>query len=444
MPAEWCVIDEEGEDGYRRTVLENGIRVVSERMPQARSIALGVLCEASPHHETAEQSGLAHLTEHLLFQGTSSRDALQIARLIDLVGGSVGGFTTRDYTCYAATVLDEHCPYALDLLGDLLLNSTFPQDKLENEKHAILREIDSMQDAPEVRINDLLKASVWPDHALGRPIAGSPATVARLTREDVIYFFHRNYEPGSIIVAAAGNLIHEDFAAQVRDSFWRLLPSHRLELSAPPDFRSGVWVEHRPVSQAYFCVGLRASPYTHADRYSLHVLTSLLGGGISSRLFRRFREDQGLVYHIGAEYHAYRDGGLLVVEGSTAPQHLLTVLEGIFVELGRLAVSYGAVDEEELWKAKMQLRSQHHLGSENSQTRMSRLATQELYFGRQMNSGEILREIETVNVARLQRLAVDLLDDSLRQPAVVVVGPGDAEQCSVAAIEQRLRFSCLT
>jgi predicted Zn-dependent peptidase len=208
---------------YQQTTLENGIRVVTESMPEARSLSIGILIDAGPRDESPGQGGLAHLTEHALFQGTSSRDARQIARLMDLAGGQVGAFTTRDYTCFHATVLDDYRTYALDLFGDVLLNSTFPAEALERETQSILSEISAAWDAPFERAGQLLKALAWPNHPLGRPVAGWADTVAALTREDVIYFVHQNYLPNRLIIAAAGHVEHLDFVAQVRVAFWRLL-----------------------------------------------------------------------------------------------------------------------------------------------------------------------------------------------------------------------------
>jgi len=424
---------------YKRTTLENRIRVVTETMDSVRSISMGVLVDAGPRDEAAHQNGLAHLTEHLMFQGTSSRNAMQIARLIDSAGGQMGAFTARDYTCYSATVLDDYRTYALDLLGDILLNSIFPEDHLEREKKAILHEIDASRDVPDERAHALLKSFVWPEHPLGRPIAGEPDSVRALTREDVIYFVHENYLPTRLLIAAAGNVIHEDFVAQVRDAFWRMLGENEATPSARPAYQAGVLVEHVPVSQIYFSLGIRAYPYAHPDRYGLHVLNHVLGNGISSRLFRRMREERGLVYDIGSEYHAYQDDGILVVEGSTTPEYLMQVLGLTLVEMWRLITGDDPVDEEELWKARMQIQGQHIISSENSNTRMSRLANQELYFGRHIPGDEILAQIEAVDTEMLQHLAESHLVDALRKISVAVVGPEAPEHYGVSSIENLLR-----
>ena len=425
-----------GDSMYNKSTLENGIRVVTKTMPGLRSISMGVLIDVSLRNETPNKSGLAHLVEHVMFSGTSSRNATQIAQLMDEAGGRMGAFTTRDYTCYFATVLDDYRTYALDLLGDILLNSIFPSDSLEKEKSAILREINTTSDMPDQRAHALLKAQAWPDHPLGRPIAGRPETIRGLTRENVIYFVHEHYLPDRFIIAAAGNLEHEDFVAQVRDAFWRMMGQSQPSVDTPPVYQSGAIIEHMPVSQAYFSLGIRACPYAHSDRYRLHVLNNMLGGGISSRLFRRIRMEQGLAYHIGSEYHAYYDDGMLVVEGCTAPENFLQVLDLTMDELWKLFNTNELLNEEELWKAKMQIRGQHLISGENANTQMSRVATQELYFGGHIPDEEILAQIESINIQTLQRFAGDILKDSLSQATVAVVGPEAPDYYQPSSIER--------
>jgi predicted Zn-dependent peptidase len=422
---------------YQKTTLENGVRVITEKMPQVRSVALGIIIDAGPQSDPVERPGLAHMAEHLLFQGTSSRDAREIAVLMDMGGGHMGGFTTRDYTCYVASVLDDYYTYSLDLLGDMLLNSIFPEDRLEREKAAVLREIDSERDAPDARVHNLLKAAVWPNHALGRPLTGTPASVSAITREDLIYFVHENYTPDRVIVAAAGNVEHDDFTAQVRDALWRMLGESKPRQEAPPQWETAVTINHMPVSQTYFSIAIPALPYTHPQRYDLHVLNNLLGGGISSRLYRSLREERGLVYYISSEYHAYRDAGVLVVEGAAAPEHLIPVLALTIIELGKTMSGAAPVTMDELWKAKMQIRGQHLLASEDSNTCMSRLATQELYFGRHLPAEEVVAQIENVTLDSLMQTG-DTLLPGISQATVALVGPEAPDLYDQAAIESLL------
>ncbi len=421
---------------YQKTTLENGIRVVTETIPGSRSVAIGILIDASPRDERPEKAGLAHLTEHLLFQGTSSRSENQIANLMDVGGGNFGGFTTRDYTCYFATVLDDYRTYAIDLLGDILLNSIFPPENVEREKSIILREIDRVRDTPFERAHMLLKSAVWPDHALGRAITGDSTTVRALTREDVIYFVHNHYLPDRLIIAAAGNLEHQDFVAQVRDAFWRIQGTGPVRDDETPSFRSGEKIEHAPVTQAYFSLGLQTHAYAHAQRYSIHLINNILGGGISSRLYRSIREERGLVYHIESEYHAYRDAGLLVIEGSTTPEYLTQVLAMTLAEMGQLVSGDKPVEAEELWKAKMHLRGQHLLAGENTNTRMSRLATQEFYFGKHISSDEILARIDSPDHHDMQQFANATFSEVQGKATIAIVGPGDTQHYSPSSLSE--------
>lgn len=396
---------------------------MTEPVPGSQSVSIGVLIDAGPQDDPPDKWGLAHFTEHAFFQGTSNRDAVAISRLMDVAGGQMGAFTGRDYTCFYANVLADYCPYALDLLGDILLNSTFPRENLEREQQAILHEIDNACDNPYDRIHALLKAQIWPNASLGRCILGPRECVQSFTREDVIYFAHNHYLPDRIIIAAAGNLNHNHFVAQTQDAFWRMLGTSLPRVPEPCEPKPGVVVDHASVSQAYFALGIPTGNYTDENRYTLHLLNCLLGGGMSSRLFYSLREERGLVYHIQSEVHAYRDAGLLVIEGSTTPEKLLQVLSLIVLELYQLAAFDKPVDAEELWKAKMQIRGQHLLASECLHTRMSRLLTQELYFGGRIPDASILGAIESIGFHDLKDFAANRLLPSLSDLGIAVIGP---------------------
>ena len=423
---------------YLETTLENGIRVVTESMQETRSTSVGIMIDAAPRQESVGTCGLAHLAEHMMFQGTGSRDARSIARMMDESGGQMGGFTTKDYTCYSATVLDDYTTYAVDLLGDILLNSEFPEEALVREKGAILREIAGENDVPSCRVHTALKSHVWQGHSLGRPVAGDPDRIQGFSREDLIYFVHRHYLPNRMVVAAAGHVNHDDFVSQVRDAFWRMMGEGEKTVGIAPPFRSGVCVENVAVSQAYFSIGIRSLPYAGEGRYIVHMLNSILGGGASSRLYSRLREERGLVYQISSEYHAYADAGILVIEGSTAPEYLIQVLGLVLVELWKLASLHEPVSEEELWKARMQIRAQHLISSENSSTRMSRLATQAFYFDRYIPGAEILSAIDAVDCSHLGGYADGPFCQALGEVAVSVVGPEGEDSFTRQGIEALL------
>jgi predicted Zn-dependent peptidase len=380
-----------------------------------------VFVDCGSKDESAGEAGLAHLCEHLLFRGTSGRDALEIARQVDGFG-QVGGFTTRDYTCYFAATLDDYRYHALDLLGDVLLNSTFPNRSVLREKQAILSEIERSSDVPEQYVHDLAKRQAWRGSALGRSIAGNAETIARHTREDAIYFLQQHYTPDRIVVAAAGRLDHSDFAAQTRDAFWRLLGTSGSSPRECPPFHAGVTVEPINTAQAYFCLVMPAPCYADPERYVVHVVNRILGGGISSRLSRRLRDEAGLVYEVHSEYHAYRDAGMIAVEGSTSAEHLEEAVQLVLSTLADLLSWRDPVDAEELWRAKTHIRVQHLSSSEDTHTRMCRLATQELYLGGYLPAGEILARIDGVDLAGIGRFCRHYLDD-FAKAHLVVAGP---------------------
>jgi predicted Zn-dependent peptidase len=418
------IYDSGREWACRTTTLENGVRVVTESKPNSRAVSIGVLVDAGPRDEPPGRHGLAHLTEHATFLGTASRDAVRISRLIDEAGGQMGAFTARDYTCYHATVLDDYLTYVVDLLGDILLDSTYPNDAVERQKQTILREISAGCDAPAHLAQSLLRSAAWPNHPLGEPIEGDPGEVAKLVREDIIYFVQANYSSDRMIVAASGGVDHDDLVAHVRDAMWRLTPTApRAPVARPGMFRSDIVLHEASTTQVYFAIGLDAGPYTDQDRYALHLFNILLGGGMSSRLFRRIREELGLTYDIRTEYLAYRDGGLFLIEGSTAREHLVTALGRIFRELTVLASGQDPIDEEELWKAKMQARGMHLIASEDVDTCMSRLATQTFYFGRPIPAGEVLAEIERVDLPALWKLSESWLAQGFDRMSLGIVGP---------------------
>ncbi len=424
------------EGGYRKTLLENGIRVVTLPMTGVRSIAMCVLMDTGIMDESADQCGVAHMAEHLMFRGTRNRNSLQIARFMDEAGGQVGGFITRDYTCYTATVLDDYRTFALELLGDILLNSLFLPEDVEREKRTISREIDSGLDLPDQRVDGLLKSLVWKDHHLGKSINGSGQDVQHLTQDDVVSFVRSNYLPDRTIIAAAGSVAHDDFVSQVRDAFWRMEGQGSLHRRTRPHFYSGIAIETVPVSQVYFSIGIRAYPYAHPLRYNLHVLNKILGGGISSRLFRRIREERGLVYDIRSEYQAYRDDGMIVVEACTSPELFIQVLEMTVQEICDTLCGRDPVDEEELWKAKMQIKGQHLIAAESTNTQMSRLATQELYFGDHISSEQIVAAIDAVACDTLAKTAADLVSSTREHSALAVIGPHAPEYYNNSIIER--------
>ncbi len=407
---------------YGKSTLANGVRVVTQSVPHCESVAMGVLVECGSAHESAVGNGLAHLCEHMLFQGTGRRTSSRIAEEVDLLGGQIGAFTARDYTCYSAHVMGGYAFHSLELLADLVLNSTFPEPELEYEKRAILREIDAAADNPSARLHQWLRQQVWDGHPLSRPIPGSSGNVARFTSEDALCFLHEHYTPGRIVVVAAGQVEHEQFASEVHDCFWRLLGGGATESAGSPGFRSCSLSVESPLRQSYSLVGLPAPAYASTDRYAMHALAAILGGGPSSRLARSLRGESGLAYDVHAEYQAYRDAGLLTVEVCTSPQSMDAAAGRVEAEIGAIAGGARPVEDDELWRAKLRLRGQHMVGGGGIGTLMSRLATQELYFGQWISTSAVSAGIDGLSLAGVRRVAAEWLG-RWREAGRLAVGP---------------------
>lgn len=421
-----------------KSVLDNGIRVLTHQMPGSHATSIGILVECGTRDETAGEHGLAHLTEHILFQGTERRTGLEIAREIDAVGGQVGAFTSRDYTCYSASIASDYTFQALDLLADIIQYPSCPAEDIEIEKRVILREMEMIQDTPARRALEQLQAGVWGEHALGRPVIGQPKALQHLNRDSIVSFLARFYRPSRIIVAAAGEVSHSHFVSQVNDCFWRLGGSSP---SRSPD--PGLWREttaRTPASsrQSYFCVGLPAVPYEHPARYVFHLLDRIVGGGMSSRLYRRLRDELGLVYDIRSEYLAYRDGGMWLVEGTTAPEFESQAVAAVLEQLEDLADH--PVEEDELWIAKKKLHCNLVLGCQDPHTVMSRGATQETYFGKTIPLDSVRHSVDRVGQEQITSVVQQYLYGSLREAGVVCLGPdGTAAEGVFAETIERFR-----
>jgi predicted Zn-dependent peptidase len=413
---------------YRKTVLDNGLRVVTERMPGVRSLTIGLILEVGSRDETAVNNGVAHCIEHLLFQGTTGRDAATLAKMIDMAGGQLGAFTGRDYTCLYAAVLDDYRTFALDLFGDILLHSLFEPESLRREQSAILQEMRAGAEQPAKFAQELLKGHTWQGHALGRNIYGSPESVKTLTPAELQNFFAGYYGADRLIISAAGNVDHEDFLGQVNDALWALPPARQPRpRPSRPVFTPSVTLRRRDSAHVYFAVGAPAPAYTAPNRYAVFVLNAILGAGMGSRLFQKMRGESGWVYEIGSNYHPYYEAGMLVVEGFTTPDNLLPVIHSIVGEF--IGLQNSPITPDELWRAKEYLRGEILISAEASNTRMSQLATQELYFGRFLPLEELIEGVRAITADEVQALASELFVPG--NLSVAAVGPFNGHQAQL-------------
>jgi predicted Zn-dependent peptidase len=409
---------------FAKTILDNGIRVVSQEMSDHRSVSLGIWVENGSRHERPDENGISHFIEHLLFKGTTTRTAAQIAEEMDAVGGVLNAFTSKEHTCYYAKVLDEDLPLAIDLLTDIFLNSNFDGEEIERERSVILQEISQAEDTPDDYVHDLFSIDFFQDHPLGRPIAGCSETVSKFRREDFLSFFRERYRPGRVLVSAAGHLKHQELITEMRTRLGRVgreaaAASKQLDGEALPQTQRGVFPHSKPLEQVHLCLGMPGIHQSHPHRHAAFILNTILGGGMSSRLFQEIREKRGKAYSVYSFMSTYRDTGYVGVYAGTSLDCAEEVIDLVLKELKQLAA--GDIREDELRRTKGQLVGNIMLGLESTDSWMSHIARNELYFGKAITTDEICQNIrsvtrdEVIEVARTlfrpEQMAVSLLGD---------------------------------
>ena len=392
------------ERNLRRTVLPNGLIVLTERMEHLRSVAMGVWIKSGSRCEPAETNGISHFVEHMLFKGTRSRSAQLIAREMDSIGGNLDAFTGKETICFNVKSLSDHVPIALDVLSDLVLNPVFAAPDIERERGVILEEIKIDEDNPDVLVHELFTQSFWKDHPLGWPILGTTKTVAGLDQKRLFDYHNDRFHGGNMVFSAAGNLDHDQFVEAVTSKFSGLAGGATLhELSAPEATARIVMRNKKSLEQVQICLGVPAPPITDENRYATLILNTVLGGGMSSRLFQTIREERGLAYSIYSDLSPYRDTGTLCVYAGTSSANALQVVDLILAEFARLKQE--PLSEEELTRAKDQVRGNILLGLESSNSRMANLARQEMYFKKFYSVDEVIARIGEVKASQVQAMA---------------------------------------
>jgi predicted Zn-dependent peptidase len=379
-------------------------------MTQVRSISIGVWLTRGSRHESAERGGIAHFVEHMLFKGTGTRSAEDIAQAIDSIGGQLDAFTAKEYASYYIKVLDEHLPLAIDILSDIVRNPAFSPDDIEREKKVVLEEIKMVEDTPDDLVHELFTQGFWENHPLGRPILGTKETVESLNTELLRDYFTNVYTAKNLIVSAVGNLEHERVRELVAEKFGSLTQPGEPARDEAPRVVPKILVRNKELEQSHLCLGVGSYPQNHDDRYSSYVLNTLLGGSMSSRLFQNVREKRGLAYAVFSGLSAYRDAGSFTVYAGCSNEAVGEVIDLIVEELR--GVKQTPVPEAELQRSKDHLKGSLMLSLENTASRMSHLARQEIYFDRQFGLDETLQGIEQVTVLDVQRVATDLFQNS--------------------------------
>ena len=406
-------------ENVNKDVLDNGLTVLTERMPHVRSVSMGIWVKTGSRSETPELNGVAHFVEHLLFKGTRRRTAEEIAKQVDSIGGHLDAFTGKETACYSAKVLDDHLPLAFDILSDLVLNPRFDPDEMERERCVVLEEIKMEEDTPDDLVCEIFTQNFWRNQPLGRPILGTSRTVSQLDRDRVADFFREHYTPDQLVVSAAGHLDHRNLLDLAHQHFGHLEGRSNGRALAPAKACNSISLRtKKELEQAHICMGVPGCALTDQDRFAFYLLSTILGAGMSSRLFQNIREKQGLAYAVFSGLSSFRDTGCLSVFAGTSLGNVGRVVSSIVREFRDLKEH--RVEDEELRRAKDHLKGSLLLSLESSSSRMSNLARQELYFGDYTPPQETILEIDRVSAEKVQELACSVFDT--RQVALTVLG----------------------
>ena len=411
---------------YRKFILDNGIRLVSERIPTLKSVTIGIWVNVGSRDEEPSQAGFSHFIEHMFFKGTTTRSAVDISREIDALGGEMNAFTTRETTTFYVKVLDQHLSKALDLLSDLFHASRFGGKEIQKEKQVVLEEIRMVQDDPEDLVQESHIGQVMGRHPLSRPVLGQESTIANLRRQDLLHYMETHYRPEEIVIAVAGNFNQSALEKTIGRRFSK---THRSSPKAsrkrwPPELFGGVMLKRKPLEQVHLCVGLKGVPAGHKDRYAAYVVNSVLGGSVSSRLFQEVREKRGLAYSIYSFLSGYSDGGTMTVYAGTRSAEVERVLDLIRREIRRMATK--GIERAELQRTKDQMKGSLMLSLESSHSRMNKLAKDELIAGAHTSLEDMVREIDAVTEQQVFRVAQEMLAPDTR--AITGLGPLSVRQ----------------
>jgi predicted Zn-dependent peptidase len=391
---------------FRKEHLSNGIPVVMEALKNMRSVALGIWVKVGSRNEKPDKNGISHFLEHMFFKGTIKRTAKDIAVEIDSLGGELNAFTSKENTTFYVKILDEYIEKGIELLSDIFLHSTFPEEDIEKEKRIIKEEIKMVEDTPDDYIHDLFNQTIWGNTGIGQSVLGRRETVRSFTRDDLISHIKKYYGTKDVVISCAGNFEHESLVGILNKSLGSLRRGSEPEKGSPPRFESKVEIFHKELSEAHICIGVEGIPQSSEERYSLFVLNTIFGAGVSSRLFQEIREKRGLAYSIYSFIASYFDTGIWGVYAGVSRKRVGEVVELILKEMDSLK---DTLNETELQRAKNHLKGNIILGLESTSSRMTNIARQEIYYGRYYSPNEIMKEIDSITLDRVKDLAEKLI-----------------------------------
>lgn len=404
----------------KKYTCQNGVRIVLENIPTVRSVAIGVWIGTGSRNETPENNGISHFLEHMFFKGTKTRSAREIAESFDSIGGQVNAFTSKEYTCYYAKVLDNHAGFALDVLADMFFNSTFVEEELAKEKKVVCEEIKMYEDTPDDIVHDLLSKAIYENHALGYPILGTEETLDTFNGAKLKEYMHDTYTPENVVVSIAGN-ISDTFIAEVEKYFGSYEGGKQEQVDSKPTFHTNRLARKKETEQAHLCIGYEGLQVGHEDIYNLIILNNVLGGSMSSRLFQDVREQKGLAYSVFSYHSAYQDSGIVTIYGGTGAKQLDELYDTVQETLSKLKAE--GITAKELNNCKEQLKGSLMLSLESTNSRMSRNGKNELVLKRHRSLDDIVLEIDKVTKENVDKLANKIFTD---QFSVSLISPDGA------------------
>jgi predicted Zn-dependent peptidase len=383
-------------------VLANGVRIITEEIEHVRSAAVGIWVGAGSRDENEGYEGISHFIEHMFFKGTEHRSARALAESLEAVGGQLNAFTTKEYTCYYAKILDEDLDLAIDVLSDMFFCSLFDEKEIEKEMNVVIEEIKMYEDSPDELIHDIFSEYVWNDHPLGKPILGTEESIKSLSREKIMTFLSEHYAPDNVVIAVAGKIKHDDVVAKLTNQFGTFKRGGRRILEGTPVGQTIERYQKKDTEQMHILLGVPGLGQDDDEIYAMHIFNNILGGGLSSRLFQEIREQRGLAYSVYSYHSTYVDTGLFAIYAGTSPNNTKEVIECILRELKGIAEQ--GITAEELERTKAQIKGGLYLGLESVSSRMSRLGKTELTYNRVLSPEEVVEKLEKVTLADVLRL----------------------------------------
>lgn len=401
----------------KRYTCQNGVRIVLENIPSVRSVALGVWIGTGSRDENPQNNGISHFLEHMFFKGTKTRSAREIAESFDSIGGQVNAFTSKEYTCYYAKVLDTHAQIALEVLADMFFNSSFEEEELLKEKNVVYEEIKMYEDTPDDIVHDLLSKAIYENHPLGYPILGTEETLGTFSSETLKQYVHDTYTPENVVISIAGN-VEESFISEIDKLFGSYKGGQQEKFEQKPEFHNNHVTRKKETEQAHLCIGFEGLEVGHDDMYNLIVLNNILGGSMSSRLFQEVREQKGLAYSVFSYHSAFKNSGIVTLYGGTAANQMDVLFDTMQETLAKLKQK--GITEKELNNSKEQLKGSLMLSLESTNSRMSRNGKNELLLARHRSLDEIVEQIDEVSKQKVDELANAIFTDNY---SVAVISP---------------------